>query len=62
LKKSGYLEEALENAAKFTLEAYVVEKWRLLERGFPENQAHQVAWELVREEWLFVPDEEWEKG
>jgi hypothetical protein len=62
LKKSGYLDEALENAAKFTLEAYATEKRRLLEKGFTENQAHQVAWELAREEWLFLPDEEWEKG
>jgi cation transport regulator ChaB len=61
LKRSGYLDEALENEAKFTLEAYVVEKRRLLDRGFPENQAHQVAWELVREEWLLLADEEWEK-
>ena len=58
LKKSGYLEEAVANAAKFTLEAYLVEKGRLSERGFSENQAHQVAWELVREEWLLLPDEE----
>jgi cation transport regulator ChaB len=61
-KESGYLDEALENAAKFPLEAYVTEKRRLLEKGFTDNQAHQVAWELVREEWLLLPDEEWENG
>jgi cation transport regulator ChaB len=58
LEKEGSLEQRLENAANFTLKGYEVEKKRLLERGYQENQAHEVAWELVREEWLLLPDQD----
>jgi hypothetical protein len=58
LENEGSLEQRLENAAKFTLEAFQVEKKRLKERGFPENQANEVAWELVREEWVLLPDQD----
>ena len=39
-----------------------IAKWKkqLLEKGYEPNQAHRAAWELVREEWLLLPDEEQE--
>ena len=53
-KKSGELEERIENAARFTLNAFNVEKERLEKKGFDPNQASEIAWELVREEWILV--------
>lgn len=58
LQKEGYLEEALDHAAKNTLSAYQNQKSQLLKNGYKPNQAHNVAWELVREEWLLRPSEE----
>jgi hypothetical protein len=31
------------------------------EKVYELGQAYYIAWELVREEWLLLPDEEWEK-
>jgi hypothetical protein len=58
LQKDGYLEEALNNAAKNTLDAYQNVKRQLLKRGESPGQAHAIAWELVREEWILRPSEE----
>lgn len=57
LQEEGNLEEALDNAARNTLQAYQNAKSRLLENGLKENEAHDIAWELVREEWLLIPSE-----
>lgn len=61
LEKSGELEERVENAARFTFQAFEVEKKRLQENGLARQQASEVAWELVREEWLLLRSEEQEK-
>ena len=53
-KKSRELEERIENAAKFTLNAFNLEKGRLEKTGLSPNQASEIAWELVREEWILV--------
>jgi hypothetical protein len=58
LQKSGELEESLNQAAKNTLDAYQNAKNQLLKNGYKPNQAHESAWELVREEWLLRPSEE----
>lgn len=58
LKKSGELEKRLENAAKFTLDAFNVERGRLMEKGWDAEQANMVAWELVREEWILLRSED----
>jgi hypothetical protein len=58
LQKSGELEESLNQAAKNTLDAYQNAKNQLLKNGYKPNQAHESAWELVREEWLLRPIEE----
>jgi hypothetical protein len=60
LQKSGDLEKSLDLAVKNTVDAYRNVKKQLLEKGYEPNQAHQAAWELVREEWLLLPDEEQE--
>jgi hypothetical protein len=60
LQKSGELEKSLDLAVKNTVDAYQKVKQQLLEKGYEPNQAHQAAWELVREEWLLLPDEEQE--
>jgi hypothetical protein len=60
LQKSGELEKSLDLAVKNTVDAYRNVKQQLLEKGYEPNQAHQAAWELVREEWLLLPDEEQE--
>ncbi len=62
LQKSGELEKSLDLAVKNTVDAYRNVKQQLLEKGYEPNQAHQAAWELVREEWLLLPDEEQENG
>jgi hypothetical protein len=59
LKKSGELEKRIENAAKFTLDAFNLERGRLMERGIGIEQANMVAWELVREMWILLPSEKW---
>lgn len=61
LKKSGELEKRAENAAKFTLNAFNLEKEKLLKKGWRPQEAGQTAWELVREEWILLPSEEWER-
>lgn len=58
LQESGDLEESLSQAAKNTLDAYQGAKSQLLKNGYEPNQAHESAWELVREEWLLRPSEE----
>jgi hypothetical protein len=54
LEKAGDLEKRVENAASFTLQAFEVEKKRLQENGLAPQQASEVAWELVREEWILL--------
>ena len=54
LKRSGTLEERAENAARFTLDAFSLEKGRLEKTGLTPNQASDIAWELVREEWILL--------
>jgi hypothetical protein len=58
LQKSGYLDEALTNAAQNTLDAYQNLKAKLLKSGDTECQAQEIAWEMVRQEWLLRPSEE----
>lgn len=57
LKKSGTLEERVENAARFTLNAFNLEKGRLEKTGLSPNQASEIAWELVKEEWILLRSE-----
>jgi NRPS condensation-like uncharacterized protein len=61
LKKSGNLEERLNAAVRHTIEAYKIVRSRLEQRGWEPNQSHWSAWEQVREEWLLLRDEEYEK-
>lgn len=61
LEKVGDLEKRVENAASFTLQTFNVEKKRLQENGLAQQQASEVAWELVREEWFLLRGEEWKK-
>ncbi len=61
LKKSGDLEKRVENAAKFTLNAFNLEKEKLLKKGWKPQEASEVAWELVREEWILLRSEEQER-
>jgi hypothetical protein len=61
LKKSGKLEQRVENAARLTLDAFNLEKDRLEKTGMIPSQASEIAWELVREEWIFLRSEEHEK-
>jgi hypothetical protein len=61
LKKSGELEKRLENAAKFTLDAFNLEKEKLLKKGWRPQEASEAAWELVREEWVLLRSEEQER-
>ncbi len=68
LKKSGQLQEALENAAKQTLEAElkIMEDLKaknpapedFLERVKYETWILETAWQMVREEWIILPTEE----
>lgn len=50
LKQSGRLEQSIHLAAERTMDALT----DLLQDKVPYNQ----AWEAVREEWAFLPDEE----
>jgi hypothetical protein len=61
LKKSGELEQRVENAAMLTLNAFILEKDRLENTGMNPSQASEIAWELVREEWILLRSEEHEK-
>ncbi len=61
LKKSGELEERVENAARLTLDAFTLEKDRLEKTGMNPSQAIEIAWELVSEEWILLRSEEHEK-
>jgi hypothetical protein len=61
LKKSGELEKSVENAARFTMDAFNLEKERLLKMGWRLQEASGLAWELVREEWILLRSEEQER-
>ena len=61
LEKAGDLEKRVENAGKFTLDAFDLEKEKLVKNGLSLQQASEVAWELVREEWIFLRSEEQER-
>jgi len=61
LEKSGELEKRVENVAKFTLDAFNLEKEKLLKKGWRPQEASEVAWEMVREEWVLLRSEEQEK-
>jgi hypothetical protein len=61
LKKSGDLEKRVENAARLTLDAFNLEKDRLVNTGMSPSQASEIAWELVREEWILLRSEKHEK-
>ena len=50
LEATGHLDEAVQTAADLTSEALADQ----VEKGLPYNQ----AWELVREDWAFLPTEE----
>ena len=50
LEREGTLDDAVANAADLTADALT----RLIDQGMP----HDHAWELVREEWAFVPEKE----
>lgn len=68
LKAKGQLEQALQRAAENTLEAkyQIIDHLREVntppqdfeERVKFENMIAHQAWELVREEWIFLPSEE----
>ena len=51
----------MENAAKFTLDAFSLEKEKLLKKGWRNQEASEVAWELVREEWILLRSEDQER-
>ena len=61
LKKSGELEQRAENAARLTLDAFNLEKDRLVKIGMSPIQASEIGWGLVREEWVLLRSEEHEK-
>ena len=61
LKKSGELEQRVENAARLTLNAFNLEKKRLEKAGMSASQASEISWEQVREEWILLRSEEHEK-
>ena len=61
LKKSGELEQRVEDAARLTLDAFNLEKDRLEKIGMSPSQASEIAWELVREEWILLRSEEHER-
>lgn len=50
LQRSGYLEEALQTTVRLTLTAME----QLVHQGMEPGE----AWELVREEWALLPQEE----
>jgi hypothetical protein len=61
LKKSGELEKRVENAARLTLDAFNLGKDRLEKTGMSASQASEIAWELVREEWILLRSAEHER-
>ena len=58
LKKAGKLHQALLNAQNRTAAAYRKEKERLEAQGRDPAEAGQIALELVREQWVYLPAEE----
>jgi hypothetical protein len=50
LQENGTLDQQAQNAANLTRDAL----GDLIEKGLPHNQ----AWELVRENWAFLPSED----
>lgn len=57
LKESGELESSLQEAAEMTLEAMKEYEKKLLELNYTKDQAGDIAWEVLREEWLLLPAE-----
>jgi len=57
LKESGRLEESLNQAANDTWQAMQSIKTKLIEQGYTEQQAEDTAWEMMRQEWILLPEE-----
>lgn len=57
LEATGQLESALAEAEGQTLAEMETLQWELRANGSTSAQAHQQAWELVREKYLLLPPE-----
>lgn len=57
LKEAGRLNQALQQAEERTERAMERVKQDLLLKGHTPQQVHQVAWEMVKGEWLFLSPE-----
>ncbi|MDI1471515.1 MAG: hypothetical protein QMD43_08735 [Thermodesulfovibrio sp.] len=57
LKKKGELEESINLATKNKWEVMQKIQKQLIEQGYTQQQAEDTAWELMREEWIILPEE-----
>ncbi len=58
LERTGQLKATLQEAAERTVTDTEALRQHFLQQGLTPNQAHQRAWEIVRERYLFLPPEE----
>ncbi len=58
LEAAGKLEEALHEAQEQTLDELLALEDKLLAQGLTHQQAHDQAWEMVRESYILLPPED----
>lgn len=57
LQASGELEESLNQAAEDTLDGMKqIEQHMIEKNGYTKDQAERCAWEMMREEWILLPE------
>jgi len=58
LERKGLLQRMLQEAEEKTKDEMVTLRTELMQRGATAQQAHDQAWEMVREKYILLPAEE----
>jgi len=58
LERKGLLQRMLQEAEEKTKDEMVTLRTELMRRGATAQQAHDQAWEMVREKYILLPAEE----
>ena len=58
LERKGLLQRMLQEAEEKTKDEMVTLRTELMRRGATAQQAHDQAWEMVREKYILLPTEE----
>jgi len=57
MERAGTLHQMLQEAEEKTKDEMDTIRWQLIQQGLTPQQAHDRAWELVREKYILLPPE-----